>query len=41
MFGVYAAAGIALWLLLRNGWYTSPVTHKRCSNIASYPSLWQ
>jgi hypothetical protein len=31
----YAAAGRAKRLLLRNGSYTSPLTHKRCSNTAN------
>ena len=36
MFCLYAAAGIALWLLLRNGSYTSPLTHNRCNKTASF-----
>src|ERR1700722_12464544 len=35
-FWFYAAAGNALCLLLCNGSYTSPLTHKRCSNTASF-----
>ena len=31
----YAAAFIAFWLL-RNGSYTSPLTHNRCSSTASF-----
>src|ERR1700722_1343110 len=35
-FWFYAAAGNALCLLLCNGSYTSPLTHKRWSNTASF-----
>jgi hypothetical protein len=31
----YAAAFIAFWLL-RNGSYTSPLTHNRCSSTANF-----
>src|SRR5580704_17534309 len=33
---VYAAAGIARCLRLRNGSYTAPPTHSRCSKTASF-----
>jgi len=36
MLGLYAAAGIALWLRLCSGSQASPLTHKRCSNTASF-----
>jgi hypothetical protein len=32
---LYATARIAFWLL-RNGSYTSPLTHNRCSNTANF-----
>src|SRR6266404_8297379 len=35
----YAATGRARRLLLRNGSYTSPLTHKRCSKTANFRAV--
>ena len=39
LFWFYAAAGIVIRLLFRNGSYTSPLTHNRCSKTASFRAV--